>query len=150
MKVYIATDHAGFDLKEEIKVFLLNKGYDVEDFGAYEYDKEDDYPDFIKKAAKAVSESKNNDFAIIFGGSGQGEAMVANRFKNVRAAVLNCENIKLVKLAREHNDANILSIGARFLSKKFALKATEEFLETKFSEAERHKRRLKKLENLSV
>ena len=150
MKVYLATDHAGFELKEEVKVFLLNKGYDVEDFGAYEYDKEDDYPDFIKKVAKAISGSKNNDFAIIFGGSGQGEAIVANRFKNVRAAVLNCENIKLVKLAREHNNANILSIGARFLSKKFALKAVEEFLKTSFSEAERHKRRLKKLENLSV
>lgn len=86
MKVYLATDHTGLELKEKIKKFLTQKGYAVEDCGAYEYDKDDDYPDFISKAAERVSKDPDSR-GIIFGGSGQGEAMVANKFKGVRCAL---------------------------------------------------------------
>src|ERR1035437_9462398 len=87
MKVYLATDHAGLELKEKVKTFLQNEGFDVEDCGALTFDKDDDYPDFISKAAKAVSQNPDTDRGIIFGSSGQGEAMVANKFKNVRCAL---------------------------------------------------------------
>src|SRR3989344_4130532 len=86
MIVYLATDHAGFELKEKVKEYLQKEGYEIEDCGAYEYDKSDDYPDFISKAAEKVSENPQNA-GIIFGNSGQGEAMVANKYKNVRAAL---------------------------------------------------------------
>ncbi len=146
-KIFLATDHAGFELKEKIKTILSDEGYEVKDFGAYEYNGQDDYPDFISKAAAAISDNPQA-MAIIFGGSGQGEAIVANRFKYVRAAVLNCENIDLVRLAREHNDANILSIGARFVGEQFAMEAVKTFLGTEFKGVERHKRRLNKINSL--
>jgi len=148
MRVYLATDHAGFELKERLKAYLVELGYEVLDHGAHIYDSNDDYPDFISLAAKEVSE--NGGLAVIFGGSGQGEAMVANRFKRVRAAVIACENLDLVRLAREHNDVNVLSIGARFVSEDFAKEAVHLFLSTKFSNEERHKRRLEKLKNLNT
>ena len=87
MKIYLASDHAGFELKEKIKKFLLESNYEVQDFGALIYDAKDDYPDFMHLAAKALSEDGEDSRAIIFGGGGQGEAMVANRYKGVRAAV---------------------------------------------------------------
>ncbi len=148
MRVHLATDHAGFELKEKLKAYLTKYGYEVIDYGAYSYNPGDDYPDFISLAAENVS--KSGEFAIIFGGSGQGEAMVANRFKGVRAAVITCDNIDLVRLAREHNDANVLSIGARFVSEDFVKKAVLLFLNTEFSYEKRHKRRLDKLENLNI
>ncbi len=146
-RIYLATDHAGFDMKEDLKVFLENefKDFDVLDFGAHALDSSDDYPDFISKAAKAVSKSKGKDFAIIFGGSGQGEAICANKFRHVRAAVINSENKELVKLAREHNNANVLSFGARFVSLEFAKEAVEIFLNTNFDTQSRHKRRIDKI-----
>lgn len=143
MIVYLATDHAGFELKEKIKKFLSEKGYEVKDFGALQYDENDDYPDFVKLAAEAVSKNPG-DRAIVFGGSGQGEAMVANRYKNVRAAVLYKFNKEIVKLSREHNNTNVLSIGARFLSARKAIKAVELWLATPFSGEERHLRRIGK------
>jgi len=147
MKIFLATDHAGFELKEKIKDYLLTfkNQFEVIDFGAYKYIKDDDYPDFIHRAAKAVSESKGSDTAIIFGGSGQGEAIVANRYQHVRAGVINTENLELVKLLREHNSANILSFGARFVSKDFAIQAIDIFLNTEFSCEKRHARRLAKV-----
>ena len=143
MTIYLATDHAGYELKEKIKKFLGEKGYEVKDFGASEFNKDDDYPDFVAKAAEAVSNNPS-DRAIVLGGSGQGEAMVANRYKGVRAAVLYKLDKEIVKLSREHNDANILSLGARFLSEQEALEAVELWLSTDFSDEERHKRRIDK------
>ncbi len=126
-------------------VFLVDLGYEISDHGAFEYNESDDYPDYIKKAAKAVSDNPENNIGIIFGGSGQGEDMVADKFDNVRSAVYYGGNLEIVKLAREHNNANILSIGARFATDDEAKQAVQLFLETKFSEEERHKRRIDKI-----
>jgi len=147
MKVYLATDHAGFELKEEIKGFLQGAGYEVEDCGAYELDEFDDYPDFISKAAKAVSRDLNSK-GIILGGSGQGEAIVANKIPGVRAVVYYGYAEEMPKLTRQHNDSNILSLGARFLSAEEAIKAVKLFLETSFTGEERHVRRLEKIVEL--
>ncbi|KKU76806.1 MAG: ribose-5-phosphate isomerase [Candidatus Harrisonbacteria bacterium RIFOXYA1_FULL_48_8] len=143
MTIYLATDHAGFELKEKIKKFLAEKKYEVKDFGAFSYDENDDYPDFVKLAAEAVSKNPS-DRAIVLGGSGQGEAMVANRYKGVRAAVLYKFDEGIIKLFREHNDANVLSLGARFLEEKDALRVVELWLNTPFSGEERHSRRIAK------
>lgn len=144
MIIYLATDHAGFELKEKIKNFLKGEGYQVEDLGNFKYDENDDYPDWIRPAAEKISKSPS-DRAIVLGGSGQGEAMVANRYKNIRAAVLYKFDKDIVKLSREHNDANMLSLGARFIKEKDALKAVKLWLETPFSGEERHKRRIAKI-----
>ena len=144
VKIYIGADHAGFKLKEELKKFLENLGYNVKDMGAYKYNKEDDYPDFIIPAAKAVA--KNSDSrGIVIGGSGQGEAMAANRIRGVRAALI--YDKYSVKMSREHNDANIISLGARTLSSRKAKKLVKLWLETSFSNGERHIRRIKKIED---
>lgn len=145
--VYLATDHAGFQLKEKIKEFLIQEGHEVKDFGAETLDSEDDYPDFISKAAEAVSKDPESK-AIILGGSGQGEAMVANKFPNVRAAVYYGSPEQMVELTRQHNDSNVLSLGARFLKEDEAIAAVKLFLQTPFSNEERHVRRIKKIEQL--
>ena len=146
-KIAIGTDHAGFDLKNIIVEYLEKKQFDVKDYGAIKFDKEDDYPDLIKPVALAVSKGEF-DFGIILGYSGQGEAIVANRIKGVRAIVYNSDNIELIKLSREHNNANIISIGAGFVDKKKILNAIDLFLNTDFSNIERHKRRIEKINNL--
>lgn len=143
MKVYLATDHAGFVLKEAIKLFLEDQGYDVEDLGAYELDKTDDYPDFISKAAEAVAQNPGT-YAVIFGGSGEGEAMVANRYAGIRASVYYGGPEEIVYLSKRHNNANILSIGARFVSENEAKEAVIRWLQAEFSGDERHVRRLSK------
>ena len=148
MKIYLATDHAGYQAKETVKAHLQSQGYEVEDCGAFSFDEKDDYPDFISIAAEAVSKDSENTKAIIFGGSGQGEAIVANKFKNVRAVVFYGENPDLVKIFREHNNANILSIGARFVSDDNVLKAVDLFLKTPFSGEERHTRRIGKIKEI--
>ena len=130
--IVLATDHAGFELKEHVKKFLTEKGYDIKDFGALEYDGLDDYPDFILPAAKYISEHKL--IGIIFGGSGQGEAMAANRIKGIRAAVFYNGPNEIVELSRLHNNANILSIGARFVSSQEVEKVIELWLSTDFEE----------------
>jgi ribose 5-phosphate isomerase B len=145
MKIYLASDHAGFEYKEKIKKFLADLGYAVEDCGAYKLDPEDDYPDFIASAAKAVSKNPENR-AIILGGSGEGEAMAANRYPGVRATVYYGGPIDIVKISREHNDANILSLGARFMRDDEALKASELWLRTPFSGEVRHQRRIDKID----
>lgn len=147
MKIHLATDHAGFELKEEIKSFLGDLNYEVIDHGAFEYNENDDYPDFIKKAAKVISDDPKNNMGIIFGGSGQGENIVANKFEDIRSAVYYGGNLEIVKLAREHNNANILSVGARFIEIKEAKQAVQLFIETPFSEVERHKRRINKIKH---
>ena len=136
MKIVLATDHAGFDLKEKIKEELLNQNFEVKDFGALDYDAKDDYPDYIFPAVKFIS--NNPDYlGIILGGSGQGEAMAANRIKGVRAAVYYNGPKDIVKLSRQHNNANVLSIGARFLTIEEALDTINLWLETDF-EGDRH------------
>ena len=146
-KIILGTDHAGFELKETIKKYLLEQGYDVEDKGAHSYNAEDDYVDFIVPAAKEVA--SNQEYrGIILGGSGQGEAMAANRIKGARAAVYYGKDLELVKLSRTHNNSNILSLGARFLTKEQALEAVKLWLNTDFKNEERHLRRIKKLDKI--
>lgn len=152
MKIYLATDHAGFEMKEAVKLFLeiekdeiqkeLEKGgqlisnVDIVDFGAYTYDENDDYPKYISACAGALSADiytgKKNGFGIVFGGSGEGEAIVAGKYKGIRAGVINSENLELVKLLREHNNANIISFGARFVGEEFVKEAVRTFILTKF------------------
>jgi len=146
-KIILGTDHAGFELKEEIKKFLISEGFEIEDVGAHKLDPHDDYPDFISKAAKKVSQDPSNK-GVIFGASGQGEAIVANKIPGIRAALYYGNNIDIVKLSRTHNNANILSLGARFLKKEEAIKALKLWLKTPFSDKERHKRRLKKISKI--
>jgi len=153
-KIYIGSDHAGFAMKEELVPFIKNLGYEVVDCGAYKYDDNDDYPDFVVPVAKAVALNPLNIRGIILGGSGQGEAIVANRFPNVRATVYYGElgifkKLNIIKLAREHNDSNILSLGARFLTISLAKKAVKLWLLTHFSNEERHMRRIKIIEAVS-
>ena len=144
MIIHIATDHAGLELKEKVKSYLSKLDYEVIDHGAYEYDALDDYPDFIFPCAKAVSNDSNSK-GIILGGSGQGEAMAANRVKGVRAAVFYNGPDEIIKLSRQHNDANILSLGARFMSDQEMYKIIELWLSTVF-ESGRHKRIIEKLD----
>ena len=142
--IVLATDHAGFELKEHVKRFLSEKGYNIKDFGALEYDGLDDYPDFILPAAKYISE--HGLIGIIFGGSGQGEAMAANRIKGIRAAVFYNGPNEIVELSRLHNNANILSIGARFVNNQEVEKVIELWLSTDFEEG-RHEKRINKLDS---
>lgn len=148
MKIYLASDHAGFELKEKVKAFLRKEKYEVEDCGAYEFDKNDDYPDFISKAAEKVAENPEEDKGIIFGGSGQGEAIVANKFSGVRAAVFYGHEPDVISLSREHNNSNILSIGARFVKENELFPLVHQWLETEFPKDERHVRRIKKIQDL--
>ena len=145
MKIFIGSDHAGFALKENLKKFLEGLGHEVTDIGAYVLTEDDDYPDFILPVARAVAEDIESR-GIILGGSGQGEAIAANRVKGARAAVYYGGNGDIVKLSREHNDANILSLGARFMDAGEAKAAVKLWLETSFSNDERHIRRIKKLD----
>ena len=144
MKIYIATDHRGYVLKEKIKQWLLEWNYECEDFGARQLDLEDDYPDFISLAAQAVSKDPENSRGIILGGSGQGEAIVAYKYKGVRAIVYYGGPENVIKLSREHNNANILSLGASFLEEQNAKEMIKLWLETPFSGDERHMRRINK------
>lgn len=144
--IYIGSDHAGFELKEKLKIYLKELGYETEDKGAYSFEPNDDYPDYIEPVAKSVSETPDS-FGIVLGGSGQGEAIDANKQEGIRAAEYYGGELEIVKLAREHNDANILSLGARFIKEDEAKDAVKLFLETKFSGDERHIRRINKLED---
>ncbi len=144
MKIFLASDHAGFELKHTLGEFFRAKGYSVEDLGARALDPADDYPDFILPLARRVAEEPGS-FGIILGMSGQGEAMAANRVLGARAAVFYGGDLELIRLARQHNDATILSIGARFVGADEAERAAELFLETPFSGDERHIRRIGKL-----
>ena len=144
MKIHIATDHAGLELKNIIRDYLSEKGHDVVDHGAHEYDALDDYPDYIFPCAKAVA-SDLESRGIILGGSGQGEAMAANRVKGVRAAVFYNGPVDIVKLSREHNNANVLSLGARFMTEDEIYGVIEMWLDEPF-EGGRHQRRIDKLD----
>ena len=144
MIIHLATDHAGLDLKNSIKAYLISKNYEVIDHGAHDYDPQDDYPYFIFNCAKAFAKDANSR-GIILGGSGQGEAMAANRIKGVRAAVFYNGPDEIIKLSREHNNANVLSLGARFMSEEEIYKIINIWLEEPFG-GDRHQRRIDKLD----
>lgn len=143
MKVHIATDHAGLEFKDKLASHLSEQNYEVVDHGAYTYDANDDYPGFIIAAAEAVAEDLRNGvdaLGVVFGGSGNGEQMAANKVKGIRAALV--WNEDTAKLARQHNDANVVSIGARQHEESEALRLIDTFLQEPFSGDERHVRRI--------
>lgn len=164
MKIAITTDHAGFEALRELKVFIESLGHETVEYGPQAYNPEDDYPLFIFPAAEAVSVGECEK-AIIMGGSGQGEAIAANRFKGVRCAVfygpvvakiavdadgtMSDDPYEIVKLSRQHNDANVLSLSGRFLTMDEMKQAVEIWLSTPFSDAERHKRRIAELDDVA-
>jgi ribose 5-phosphate isomerase B len=167
MKVYFAADHAGFDLKNALvayckEISTAGVPYDAEDCGAFELDQADDYPDFIASAAKKLAEDAKEGTesrAVVIGASGQGEAMAANRFPGVRCALyysapalkqtdLSGHELDMLASSRAHNNANALSLGARFLSQDEAKAALKAWLVAPWSGEERHARRIKKLDAL--
>ena len=139
-KIFISSDHAGFRLKESIKMYLSKKKLSFQDLGPLN-DNKVDYPDYAHKVAKKVKMSKNN-VGILVCGSGTGMNIAANKHKNIRAA--QCFNLKSTKLSRLHNDANIITLGSRLIPKKNALNYVSVFLNTKF-EGGRHSKRIRKI-----
>ncbi|MCI6583621.1 MAG: ribose-5-phosphate isomerase [Mobiluncus porci] len=142
MRVHIATDHAGYELKEELKSWLKDEGYEVVDHGAFAFDSNDDYPAFCIDCAAGVVEDPGS-LGVVIGGSGNGEQMAANLVDGVRAALV--WNEEVARLAREHNDANVISLGARQHSVDECKAMLKIFLETEFSGEERHARRITQL-----
>jgi len=140
--IYLAADHRGFKVKEELKKYLRNLGYNFEDLGNKIFDPADDYTDFAERVAKKVSREQENK-GILICGSGIGMTIVANKFKKIRAAL--CFNEKMAQRARSHNDANILCLPADFLPLAKIKKIVKIWLETKFSNEENHKRRIEKI-----
>lgn len=145
--IYLAADHAGFELKEEIKEYLIVQGMQVKDLGAFEFNPDDDYPDFVRPAAEAVAQDPERSRGIVLGASGQGEAMAANKIRGVRAAVYYGGSLDIVKLSREHNNANMLALGSRFLTKEQAMEAVDLWLATPF-EGGRHEKRIAKIKEM--
>ncbi len=153
MKIVLAADHAGFKLKEALKPHLLSSGYEVLDVGAKTYDPTDDYPEYCAAAARMVASDPDAVRGVVIGGSGQGEAITANRFKGVRAVVYygvsdgaREAGIDILTLSREHNDANVLSLGARCITTEEACDAVLRWLTIPFSQEERHVRRIGKVD----
>ena len=164
MKVYFATDHAGFEIKNALVAYVRDElKIEVEDCGAHAFDKDDDYPDFIAAAARKVvadAAAGIESRAIIAGGSGQGEGMMANRFKGIRCGVyygesgrkqtdMSGKELESLTSPREHQDANCLSLGLRFINLDEAKDAVKKWLEKDFPGEERHLRRIQKLDQLS-
>ncbi len=156
MTIYFASDHAGYTLKNTLLAYVRDElGYDVVDCGAFEQNPHDDYVDFVRRACLHVSEHPSENRAIVLGGSGQGEAMCANRFPGVRAGVFygtlrtqvdaDAHELSMIASLRHHNDANVLSIGARFVEEDEAKYAVREWLSLSFTGEERHVRRIEKL-----
>lgn len=142
MRIALASDHAGFDYKEAIKRWLGEHGHTAKDFGAFSNERVD-YPDFIRPAAEAVARGEC-ERGIVLGGSGNGEAMVANKVRGIRCAL--CWNEESARLSREHNDANVLSLGQRLIPEAMALRIVEVWLQTAF-EGGRHIERIRKIES---
>lgn len=150
MKLYFAGDHAGFALKKELMAFVKTLGHEVEDCGPLSFDKTDDYPDFVIPMVKKVAGRPSSEArGIVPAGSGQGEMIAANRVPGVRAVVYYGNNPSMVKVSRDHNDSNVITIGTRFVTVEDAKEAVRLWLETPFSNDERHIRRLRKIEDLS-
>jgi len=139
MRVHIGSDHAGLEFKSKIIEHLRSQGHEVTDHGPFEYDALDDYPKFCIPAAEAVAKDPGS-FGVVLGGSGNGEQMAANKVEGIRAALV--WSLETAKLAREHNDANVISIGGRMHPEKFCLDLVDTFLATPFSGDERHVRRI--------
>ena len=144
MKIHIGSDHAGLEFKAKIIDHLKKGGHEVIDHGPIEYDAQDDYPVFCIPAALAVAKDPNS-FGIVLGGSGNGEQIAANKVNGVRAALV--WSVETAKLAREHNNANVISIGGRLHEEAFCLQLVDTFLATPFSGDERHKRRINQISN---
>ncbi|GII55604.1 ribose-5-phosphate isomerase [Planotetraspora thailandica] len=142
MRVYIGSDHAGYELKNHLVAWLKDQGHEVEDCGPSVYDSEDDYPPFVLRAASGVAADPGS-LGIVIGGSGNGEQIAANKVRGVRAALAWSE--ETAKLGRQHNDANVISVGARMHSVEDAVRFVEIFLATPFSGEERHARRIDQL-----
>ncbi len=145
MKIAIGGDHAGFDLKENLKRMLKEKGYECDDLGAETPDPQDDYPEFGRKVAEAVA-SGEYDRGIVMCGTGMGISISANKVPGVRAAV--CYSTDMARISRAHNDANVLALGGRIVAKELALDIATTWLETEFSGEERHARRIRQLEEI--
>jgi len=141
MKIAIGSDHAGFQYKERIRQHLADAGHEVKDFGTYS-DQPCDYPQFIRPVAQAVAAGQFQR-GIVLGGSGNGEAIVANRVRGIRCAV--CWDLRSARLAREHNDANVLSLGERMISIEAALEIVDLFLSTPF-QGGRHQKRIEQID----
>jgi ribose 5-phosphate isomerase len=139
MRVYLGSDHAGFELKQHLVGWLAANGHEPVDCGAFTYDAADDYPPFVLRAAERTAADPGT-FGVVIGGSGNGEAIAANKVKGVRAALVWSEDT--ATLARKHNDANVISIGARMHDLETATRFVELFLETEYSMEERHSRRI--------
>ncbi|CAM4041539.1 ribose-5-phosphate isomerase [Janibacter anophelis] len=139
MRVHIGGDHAAFELHQELLTFLADEGHEVVDHGPFEYDAVDDYPVFVIRAAQAVAADPGSR-GIVLGGSGNGEQMAANKVAGIRAAL--CYNAELARLAREHNDAQIISMGGRMQPVEESKEMVRVFLETEFTGEERHQRRI--------
>lgn len=146
MKIHIATDHAGLEFKDKLHQHLSQQGHDVVDHGAFDYDPDDDYPPFVIKAAEAVISDQSEGveaLGVVFGGSGNGEQIAANKVRGIRAALV--WNEATAKLAREHNNANIISIGARQHSEDEVLSLIDTFIAEPFPGDERHVRRISQI-----
>jgi ribose 5-phosphate isomerase B len=164
MRIALATDHAGFEQLKSLQVFIESLGHECWNFGPQEFKPQDDYPDFIRPAAEKVS-SGECERGLILGGSGQGEAIAANRFRAVRCAVFygpvfplrivdaegheSRDPYEIIRLSRKHNDSNMLSLAARFVTLEDMKQAVKLWLETDFSGEERHKRRINKIDGAS-
>jgi ribose 5-phosphate isomerase B len=142
MRVHVGWDHAGYELKEMLARYLRNSGHDVVDHGAHSYDATDDYPAFCFEAAEAVLDEPGS-LGIVIGGSGNGEQIAANKVLGVRAAL--AWSVEMARLAREHNDANVVSIGARMHPTEESFEIARTFLETSFTGDPRHQRRIDQL-----
>ncbi len=145
-QLYLGADHAGFALKEKLKKWLERKKILYQDMGNWTFEKNDDYPDFAEKVAKAVVKSKGKSLGVLCCGSAQGMAIAANKVKGIRAVVP--FSIKEAELSREHNDANVLCLSGWYFSPEKATALLEKFLNTPFSKAVRHRRRVRKVEEL--
>ena len=148
MKILLAADHAGFGLKNFIKDFLVTEGFQVEDMGASAFDPADNYPEIMLPVAMRIVSNPDTTRAIVFGKSGQGEAIICNRLPGVRAAVYYGGNFDIIRLSREHNNANVLSLGAGFLTEKEAQEAVRLWIATTFNNEERHVKRIDMLDNI--
>ena len=143
MKIYLGADHAGFELKEQIKLYLQEKGHEVEDCGAFIFDQTDDYPDFTGLVAQEVIKDPDNRRGILICGSGVGIDIAANKFPRIRSALAN--NSDQAFLSRNDTDANVLCLASDFLDEEMAKKILSVWLQTPFSQEERHKRRIRKI-----
>jgi ribose 5-phosphate isomerase B len=143
--IYLASDHAGFELKKAIAVFLTDSEIEYRDFGPDEYDETDDYPDYIIPAAQKVGMDPNRNKAIVIGGSGQGEMIAANKVRGVRAVLYYGGPKEIITLSRTHNNANVLSLGARFLTTDEAIITVKLWLSTDYPGDKRHESRINKI-----